>query len=350
MKKQLLLLVAIMVGSSSLIAQTWTSTTSTAWEEAANWDGGAVPTDGSEIKLKGSSVDIAICELNSEYTSDKLKVGNLAAGSPVKLVVNNGAKLTVGGSWGSIGEYAEGQLDVMLGGSVVVVGHLWLVKQEGSKTVINVAGTLEVLRNWGFDWYGKSTNGSGIVTVQDTGVFSVSKMDVKEGVEKNAFQGTPEQYKVNIEGNGQFILTKKDIAFDDSDPENIIQAEDWTGKVQHYIDSGHIVADGGANTVVVTELNDVIYMTSSAGAAPVLNVENNATLDFSVYPNPATDNITIASKTSISNVQLFNSVGQQVLSVDGVSSVDISGLATGFYVLKATDAEGNVGVQRVIKE
>ena len=80
-----------------------------------------------------------------------------------------------------------------------------------------------------------------------------------------------------------------------------------------------------------------------------LSTDDRATLDFSVYPNPATDIVTIQSKTAISNMQLFNSLGQQVLNTNGASA-DVSGLATGVYVLKATDAEGNVGVKRVIKQ
>ena len=49
-------------------------------------------------------------------------------------------------------------------------------------------------------------------------------------------------------------------------------------------------------------------------------------------------------------MQLFNSVGQKVADVDGKSSIDISSLNTGLYVLKATDAEGNTGVKRVVKQ
>ena len=49
-------------------------------------------------------------------------------------------------------------------------------------------------------------------------------------------------------------------------------------------------------------------------------------------------------------MQLFNSLGQKVADIDGKSSIDISSLNTGLYVLKLTDAEGNVGVKRVIKQ
>lgn len=81
-----------------------------------------------------------------------------------------------------------------------------------------------------------------------------------------------------------------------------------------------------------------------------LSTDEQATIDFSVYPNPATDIVNIQSKTAISNVKMYNSLGQEVLSVNGKSSIDISGLNAGFYVLKARDVEGNLGVKRVIKQ
>ena len=81
-----------------------------------------------------------------------------------------------------------------------------------------------------------------------------------------------------------------------------------------------------------------------------LSTDSRAILDFSVYPNPATNIINIQAKSAIANIQLFNSVGQKVADVDGKSSIDISSLNTGLYVLKATDAEGNTGVKRVVKQ
>ncbi len=90
--------------------------------------------------------------------------------------------------------------------------------------------------------------------------------------------------------------------------------------------------------------NWIFYKTSTLGN------EDHVAFDFSVYPNPATDVVNIQSKTAISNIQLFNSLGQKVVDVDGKSSIDISGLNTGLYVLNATDTEGNVGVKRVIKQ
>ena len=49
-------------------------------------------------------------------------------------------------------------------------------------------------------------------------------------------------------------------------------------------------------------------------------------------------------------MQLFNSSGQNVLEVKGKSNIDISKLSAGLYFLKVQDAEGNLGVKRVIKQ
>ena len=39
-----------------------------------------------------------------------------------------------------------------------------------------------------------------------------------------------------------------------------------------------------------------------------------------------------------------------VLKNEGKSSIDISKLNAGFYIINAEDTEGNVGVKRIIKQ
>ena len=65
----------------------------------------------------------------------------------------------------------------------------------------------------------------------------------------------------------------------------------------------------------------------------------------SVYPNPATDYITVEGASG--NVALFSAAGAQVAGVNGQGAVtiDVTGLAKGVYILKA----GNVTEKILIK-
>ncbi len=56
-----------------------------------------------------------------------------------------------------------------------------------------------------------------------------------------------------------------------------------------------------------------------------------------LYPNPATDFVTIATQDEISSIVIYNVLGQEVMQIEGDSNnmrIDISNLATGNYVTK----------------
>lgn len=76
---------------------------------------------------------------------------------------------------------------------------------------------------------------------------------------------------------------------------------------------------------------------------------------ISIYPNPAEDYLTIASKSmAISNIELVNMSGQTVLrkeirSKGDSSQLDLSSIKTGLYILKVARDEGVVFRKVVVK-
>lgn len=74
------------------------------------------------------------------------------------------------------------------------------------------------------------------------------------------------------------------------------------------------------------------------------------TLDFSVYPNPASDFIRInVLDDSKMTYTLFNSIGKLVVSGSLTSNqLDCSNLQNGIYFLKITNNNGNSGVKRIV--
>ncbi|CAM3955594.1 T9SS-dependent choice-of-anchor J family protein [Flavobacterium antarcticum] len=73
---------------------------------------------------------------------------------------------------------------------------------------------------------------------------------------------------------------------------------------------------------------------------------------FTAYPNPVKDVLNVSFTQNISNVAVYNLLGQQVLSVNmnaNKGQVDMSTLATGTYLVKV-NSENGVKTIKVIKE
>jgi hypothetical protein len=69
---------------------------------------------------------------------------------------------------------------------------------------------------------------------------------------------------------------------------------------------------------------------------------------FDMYPNPAANELNIINKELISKIEIFNATGQLQFSTSR-STIDISELPAGVYILKAYSAKG-VGVERFIRK
>lgn len=82
------------------------------------------------------------------------------------------------------------------------------------------------------------------------------------------------------------------------------------------------------------------------------SVDDLKKFNFSAYPNPASNNLTISASKNIENVEIFNLIGQKVMSLSpntNTKSVDVSNLNTGVYILKAT-IEGIKGSYKFVKQ
>ena len=83
-----------------------------------------------------------------------------------------------------------------------------------------------------------------------------------------------------------------------------------------------------------------------------LSFENLDYYDFTFSPNPASNSLNLKANEKISNVELYNSLGQKVLSrhINALdSNLDISRLNKGIYIMKATIGD-KTGSYRIIKD
>ncbi len=81
-----------------------------------------------------------------------------------------------------------------------------------------------------------------------------------------------------------------------------------------------------------------------------LGLESNSRYHFTIYPNPSSEFLFIKSDTQVNTVKVYNMVGQLVLSVSNNEEIDISMLRDGLYFLEVQDIEGQIGVQKFVKQ
>lgn len=128
----------------------------------------------------------------------------------------------------------------------------------------------------------------------------------------------------------------------------------------NYSRSGLDIANGATGAVVFelrawrtyggvdcnTDYNRVVggTWTVSVTLSEVLSTQNFTKKNFVVYPNPTTDLLKISGNETISEVALYNVLGQQVLLQSGQSTketeITTAGLPSGTYLLKIVSESG----------
>ncbi|MEZ0007015.1 hypothetical protein ABH942_002393 [Flavobacterium sp. 28YEA47A] len=98
--------------------------------------------------------------------------------------------------------------------------------------------------------------------------------------------------------------------------------------------------------------NDDEEIFSISAWSPTLSVPTFNNANFKAYPNPVSGILNLTYDQTISDVQIFNLLGQNVVSKtinDTNGAIDMSGLPSGSYLVKVT-AEGQTKTIKVIKQ
>ncbi len=168
-------------------------------------------------------------------------------------------------------------------------------------------------------------------------------------------------YATDIDGDGDM-----DVLSASSGDDKIAWYENTDGQgsfgVQQIITTNALVAysvyatdiDGDGEMDVLSGDGDKIAWYENLG---VLGVDQNTLLSFSVYPIPTTGILTIQSNTTITQIEIYNQLGQLVLSNSNnppagraENTIDISSVIQGIYFIKIMDENGNIGNQKVVKK
>lgn len=326
MKKQVLLLLAITLSCSAAFAQlTWTNgNINGVYGEDDNWNEGFPPGEFDQVLFDGNT-NADNCVVTDSQVGGWFEIG--VGGVPYgTLTIKDGGHLEGKfDHWSAVGWTTEATLVVEAGGIFSVASHLWLGFNPGSNSHVQLYGTINVNGMYGQNFIANADTKSD-VTIFNGGVLNLAQLHA----DGNSIQG-PDQV-LTIMGGGTIIISG-----------------DKTGVLATHIAADQIVAPGGSVNVAYDLDTDKTTVTSTAEEIP-LGVKDFATLDFSLYPNPTADFINIKSKTTISNVKVYSTLGRLVKDVNDETRIDISDLSAGYYIVKIKDGLGNLGVKKLIKQ
>ncbi len=142
-------------------------------------------------------------------------------------------------------------------------------------------------------------------------------------------------------------------------PENINQNVEWSivnGNDFITIDTDGVVAglnEGIATVRAVSVLDESVYGDFEIIVTEGMNTDENGLYNFSVYPNPAKNELTILSEKEIKSISVLNPAGQQILNnikIDPEGKIDISPLAKGIYFFQVYLKDGQIKTLKIIKE
>lgn len=126
-----------------------------------------------------------------------------------------------------------------------------------------------------------------------------------------------------------------EIGYFDTFPANNNVGTSALWNVYPFFESGNIVLSGSSGFTLVKANETLITNT--------FDTQNGIT----IFPNPATNQITIQASQQIGEISVYNILGQELMTTKAQNSlqIDVSHLKPGFYFVKTL-----AGIQRIIKQ
>jgi|GEM_PF-268262 len=120
------------------------------------------------------------------------------------------------------------------------------------------------------------------------------------------------------------------------------------------IDANNLTS-GAYNATMVVRSNDLVneWINVPVQIGVFVGINENGDKGYvSMYPNPATDGITLSANTTLTEVQIYNALGQMVYSTTveaKTAKIDLSSLQNGVYFVKTNSALGTATQKLVVK-
>lgn len=203
-------------------------------------------------------------------------------------------------------------------------------------------GDLDVISPFGFDGLAWFENKTGIGDFGDPNiifpnlgfVYKLFVEDLDGDGNKDILASLYDDGKIAWIGNDGFgNFREPQIFFSDGNRPISVIADDFNG-------------DGKIDVAACIYGSNQIIWFENKGS---LVVEENTANLFSIYPNPTNGVLNIKSKSIISEVNIYNKIGQLLFTSEKTNQLEISALSKGIYFVKISDENGQTETKRVIK-
>ncbi|MGB4743336.1 MAG: T9SS type A sorting domain-containing protein [Flavobacteriaceae bacterium] len=105
----------------------------------------------------------------------------------------------------------------------------------------------------------------------------------------------------------------------------------------------------GGTDALPTNLQELMYIDDvSLIFASTLSISEEELMSFSIYPNPATDLISISGVDNIKSIKVYSILGSLEKEVFNTNQIDISELSSGIHLIKVDN--GTVFTRKIIKQ
>lgn len=173
----------------------------------------------------------------------------------------------------------------------------------------------------------------------------------------------PTELVFEDENDGVEILTISNNTANDVVINGISVKDDLSYHVEHDFTLPYTLTIGESVEVEVYsdfaykgDRDSELYIISSLGEqiVPIIDnytigLEENNALNVELYPNPVNNVLTVKGD-NIVKVAIFNALGQEVVAVENRNEIDVTSLNNGLYFVRVTDVNGNVSVNKIVKE
>ena len=108
----------------------------------------------------------------------------------------------------------------------------------------------------------------------------------------------------------------------------------------------------GGTDALPTNLKELMYIddVSLKYNGATLGVSDQDIMSISIYPNPATDLISISGVDNIKSIKVYSILGSLEKEVFNTNQIDISELSSGIHLIKVDNGTGTVFTEKIIKQ
>lgn len=103
--------------------------------------------------------------------------------------------------------------------------------------------------------------------------------------------------------------------------------------------------NGDATTKIYIDNIDSSVLDGDGETIGIDDIKND--LDIVFFPNPVKDILNIS--TEVAHIELYNIMGQKIVALSNVNSIDVSNLEGGSYIARVTSSEGVITTKRFVK-